>query len=110
MNATQAAIRAGYSAKTARSVGAENLTKPDISAAITTAQSKREERTEVTQDMVVKELARIAFTTPSFTIIRAAFLFAVLPGSFTRTKPHTSQVSQVGHSLVPKSPVASRLP
>lgn len=33
-NATQAAIRAGYSAKTARSIGAENLTKPDIQAAI----------------------------------------------------------------------------
>lgn len=30
LNATQAAIRAGYSKKTARSVGAENLTKPDI--------------------------------------------------------------------------------
>lgn len=30
MNATQAAIRAGYSKKTARSVGNENLTKPDI--------------------------------------------------------------------------------
>lgn len=33
-NATQAAIRAGYSAKTARSIGAENLTKPDIKAEI----------------------------------------------------------------------------
>ena len=34
LNATQAAIRAGYSGKTARSVGAENLTKPDIKKAI----------------------------------------------------------------------------
>jgi hypothetical protein len=33
-NATQAAIAAGYSAKTARSIGSENLTKPDIQAAI----------------------------------------------------------------------------
>ena len=33
-NATQAAIRAGYSQKSARSIGAENLTKPDISEAI----------------------------------------------------------------------------
>lgn len=30
-NATEAAIKAGYSEKTARSIGAENLTKPDIS-------------------------------------------------------------------------------
>lgn len=34
MNATQAAIRAGYSKKTAKSIGQENLTKPDISAYI----------------------------------------------------------------------------
>lgn len=33
-NATDAAIRAGYSAKTAGSIGAENLTKPEIQAAI----------------------------------------------------------------------------
>ena len=33
-NATQAAIRAGYSKKTARSIGSENLTKPDIKAYI----------------------------------------------------------------------------
>lgn len=33
-NATQAAIRAGYSERTARSIGHENLTKPDIRRAI----------------------------------------------------------------------------
>lgn len=33
-NATQSAIKAGYSEKTARSVGSENLTKPDIIAAL----------------------------------------------------------------------------
>jgi terminase small subunit-like protein len=32
LNAAEAAIRAGYSHKTARSVGSENLTKPDIQA------------------------------------------------------------------------------
>jgi phage terminase small subunit len=34
LNATQSAVRAGYSAKTAREIGAENLTKPAIRAAI----------------------------------------------------------------------------
>src|SRR5215216_4591380 len=34
MNATRAAKKAGYSARTARSIGSENLTKPDIRAAI----------------------------------------------------------------------------
>ena len=48
LNATQAAIRAGYSAKTARSVGSENLTKPDIAAAIAEGQAKAAERAEWT--------------------------------------------------------------
>ena len=37
LNATQAALRAGYSEKTARSIGAENLSKPDIEKAIADA-------------------------------------------------------------------------
>ena len=61
LNATQAAIRAGYSEKTARSVGGENLTKPDIAAAIAKAIEARSERTEVTQDRVLEELAVLAF-------------------------------------------------
>lgn len=61
LNATQAAIRAGYSVRTARSIGEENLRKPDISAAIQLARAEREERTHITQDRVLQELARIAF-------------------------------------------------
>ncbi len=60
-NATQAAIKAGYSKKTARFVGCENLTKPYIAAAIDKAQKARSERTMVTVDRVVQELAAIAF-------------------------------------------------
>jgi phage terminase small subunit len=61
LNATQAATRAGYSARTAYSIGEENLRKPEIQAAIAAAQQKRAERTEITQDRVLQELARIAF-------------------------------------------------
>ena len=61
-NATQAAIRAGYSPKTARSIGQENLTKPDIAAAVKQAQDARAERTEVTADEVVLQLKRYAFS------------------------------------------------
>lgn len=61
LNATQAAIRAGYSKATAGSIGQENLTKPEIAAAIELAMAKRSKRTEVTQDRVLQELARIAF-------------------------------------------------
>lgn len=61
LNATQAAIRAGYSEKTARQMGDENLSKPDIAKAVQEAQAKRSERTEITQDMVLRELAKIGF-------------------------------------------------
>lgn len=56
LNATQAAIRAGYSERTARSVGHENLTKPDIQAAILDAKLARAERTELTADWVIQRL------------------------------------------------------
>ena len=60
-NATQAAIRAGYKAKTAHVIGAENLRKPKIAEEIARRQKDLQKRTEVSQDRVVKELARIAF-------------------------------------------------
>ncbi len=53
LNATQAAIRAGYSKDTARAIGHENLTKPDIARVITAALAERSERTQVTQDYVI---------------------------------------------------------
>lgn len=65
LNATQAAIRAGYSEKTARFIGAENLTKPNIQEYIQQRMNAREKRTEITQDMVLRELAKIAFSNGS---------------------------------------------
>ncbi len=62
LNATQAAIRAGYSKKTAAVIGAENLIKPNVALAIQEAQTKLSERTEITQDAVLKELAKIGFS------------------------------------------------
>ena len=56
LNATQAAIRAGYSVHTARSIGQENLTKPAILTAIQAAQAKRSQRIEMTQDAVLHEI------------------------------------------------------
>jgi phage terminase small subunit len=61
LNATQAAIRAGYSAKTAEQQAYQLLQKTSVSAAIAAAQQKRAERTEITQDRVLLELSRIAF-------------------------------------------------
>lgn len=59
LNATQAAIRAGYSKKTAYSIGQENLSKPEIQQALQEAQKRREKRTEVTQDYVIAKLREI---------------------------------------------------
>lgn len=56
LNATQAAIRAGYSEKTARAIGAENLTKPDIASAIQEAMDERSKRTEITADYVLQSI------------------------------------------------------
>jgi len=56
LNATQAAIRAGYSEKTANVIGPENLAKPCISEAIAEVQGKRFKRLEVTADSLVIEL------------------------------------------------------
>lgn len=61
LNATQAAIRAGYSPDTAKSIGCENLTKPDIRAHIDRAMAERSRRTGVNADRVIQELAKIAF-------------------------------------------------
>ena len=61
LNATQAVIRAGYSPDTAKSIGSENLTKPDIQARIAKAMAERSKRTGVNADRVVMELAKIAF-------------------------------------------------
>lgn len=62
LNATQAAIRAGYSEKTADVIGCENLGKPNIQSAIQGAMAARSERTNITQDRVLQELARLGFS------------------------------------------------
>ena len=61
LNATEAAKRAGYSEKTAYSIGFENLKKPEIQEEIQDAMDNRAKRTMITQDKVLQELARVAF-------------------------------------------------
>ena len=59
LNGTQAAIRAGYSQKTARQIGQKLLTKVDIQQAISAAQAARQERTELTADEVIRDLREV---------------------------------------------------
>lgn len=59
LNATQAAIRAGYSQKTAQAIGAENLTKPLVKEAIDAAMAAREERTQIDADYVLRQAVKL---------------------------------------------------
>lgn len=61
LNATAAAKRAGYSEKTADRIGPELLGKTCVSEAIQKAMQSRQQRTQVTQDMVVQEISKVAF-------------------------------------------------
>ena len=61
LNATAAAKRAGYSEKNADKIGSELLGKTRVSEAIREAMQSREQRIQVTQDMVVKEISKVAF-------------------------------------------------
>jgi len=63
-NATQAAVRAGYSVKTAYSIGEENLRKPEIRAAIDAAMSDTAARLGITAERVMRERSRLAFFDP----------------------------------------------
>lgn len=64
LNAKEAAIRAGYSKKTAEQIGYQLLHKTSVQEAIAEAMKKREVRTAITQDRVLKERARLAFYDP----------------------------------------------
>jgi phage terminase small subunit len=61
LNATQAAIRAGYSGPNVRKTASDLLAKPDIQEEVARRMKLREKRTEITQDRVLAELANIAF-------------------------------------------------
>jgi phage terminase small subunit len=61
LNATQAAIRAGYSAKTANEQGSRLLANASVAAAVYDGQKARSQRTEITADRVLQEYAKIGF-------------------------------------------------
>ncbi len=60
LNATKAAIRAGYSEKSARQIGAETLHKPEVAQAVSKALSARSARTGIDQDWVLTRLVENA--------------------------------------------------
>lgn len=61
LNATQAAIRAGYSIDSAEQIGYQLLQKTSVSNEISKAMAERSKRTGISQDRVLMELAKLAF-------------------------------------------------
>lgn len=59
LNATQAAIRAGYSEKTANRVASENLSKLDIQSRIAELKQERQDRVSIDADYVLKQAVKL---------------------------------------------------
>ena len=94
-NATQAALRAGYSQKTAYSIGDENLRKPEIQSEIQSLIKKRSERTGINADIVIKELVKIALADTEITgkeKMKALELLGKHLGLFDNCKADESKV------------------
>ena len=94
-NATQAALRAGFSQKTAYSIGDENLRKPEIQSEIQSLIKKRSERTGINADIVIKELVKIALADTEITgkeKMKALELLGKHLGLFDNCKADESKV------------------
>lgn len=90
LNATQAAIRAGYSEKTAGQIGHELLKKPEIADAIQKANDTHAEVTGITRERVLNELALIGFSS------MATYLPSLEKGSLSGlTRDELAVVSEV---------------
>ena len=108
LNATQAAIRAGYSSNRASEIGYQLLHKTTVAAAVARAMAERSRRTGIIADRVLRELARVAFLDPAKVInMDTAEVLpdvaeddrAVLSGVKVKYVPHTG-VDKDGNLIV----------
>ena len=104
LNATQAAIRAGYSAKTAEQGAAQLLSNIKVSSAVLLAIEERSKRTGVTQDMVLNELVRIGFTD-----IRKAVRWGKSPIDTKSENANTNGLGIYPVELVPSEEISDDL-
>ena len=97
LNATKAAIRAGYSPKTAHAQGSDLLRKPELAAAIQEGQQDAAARNEVTVDRIVQEYARIAFAdvTDYVNVIGGE---AVVKDTIGMTKDQTAAIAEISQT------------
>lgn len=80
LNATQAAIRAGYSENSARALGCQNLTKINIQERIQELSAEREERVKIDADWVLKNAHEMFETTKDVGDFRSAKGFLEMCG------------------------------
>ena len=96
-NATQAAIRAGYSPKTAHQIGCENLKKPEVQARIKAFQSAARERNKVTLDGLIADLKRLrdeAFENKSYGAVKGSLdLMGRMIGAYSNRIEATARVT-----------------
>lgn len=111
LNATQAAVRAGYSERTACEQGARLLANVKVREAIQAAEKKRQERTEITQDYVIGKLVEIADRTASdcqdsdlkySNKIKALELLGKHVGAFERPEGSREDEAQTGCMVLPE--------
>ncbi|ENZ9378422.1 terminase small subunit [Acinetobacter baumannii] len=102
-NATQAAIRAGYSAKTAYSIGEQNLKKLEVKKAIEAGEAELAERNKITQDKVLNRLWEMAQADPNelqrFVRVNCRFCWGIdhnyqwTTGEFKRAIAHAHETN-----------------
>ena len=97
LNATQAAIRAGYSRKTAKVQGSRLLTNADVAAAVESGIAARAARVEVKADSVLRDVERLSLKAEAAGEYSAALRGRELQGKhlglFAKDTP-----AAVGHS------------
>jgi phage terminase small subunit len=105
LNATQAAIRAGYSEKTAYSIGEENLKKPEIAEAIAEHQQAKAKKLDITVDTILAELEearQLALETgKAGPAVQASMGKAKILGLEKQVIDHTSSDG----TMTPKAPI-----
>ncbi len=109
MNATQAAIRAGYSEHTAGSIGNEILQIPDVAAAIVEARVKQSERTGITSDMVLAGLLKETKGDQHAARITAWSWIGRHLAMFTDKVQHDGAVPTISISVRPEGEPVNRL-
>ena len=111
LNATQAAIRAGYSKKTAASIGLENLRKPLIAAYVADELAAQANRTNLNAEMVIAGLRKEATETGNPASVRVAawgWLGKHL-AMFTDKVQHDGKLPEINITVLPEGEPVNRI-